>query len=225
MQNVFLVFGYGVPEDILKDENSNIYLKAAFNRIFDLSVNRHGGDPLVIASGGKTDMRRPYTRTEAGEILRFFKALCQKPHLKEPTRGWKFLAEAKAISSLENLLGCLRLLKARRIARAKVYVFCEQTRGRRIQKMAKRILAGYRVRVLPIDFDVSLNRYLDPEVLEKKEQLELKHMQWALQSPANLKQHHAFFAERLRFLRARGPKNHPQAVKEWMEKKMRNISV
>jgi len=82
MNNIFLIFGYGIPKNILKNENYNFYLKMVFNRIYDIIVKTKVRKPLVICSGGKTDIFKPYNRTEAEEIIKFLKKLRNKPFLK-----------------------------------------------------------------------------------------------------------------------------------------------
>mgnify|MGYP001577234758 CR=1 FL=1 len=67
------------------------------------------------------------------------------------------------------------------------FIFCEQTRKKRIKVLAKKIFdKNYNFLVVPIDFDSSANRYLPLEYLAKKENAELKHSLWALQSPKHL---------------------------------------
>lgn len=76
---------------------------------------------------------------------------------------------------------------------------------------------------MPIDFDVSENRYLDPKFIEKKEKLVQKHDLWALQSPKNLKKYHNLFEEKFEFLRKAGPNAHTKTVREWWKKKISEL--
>jgi len=71
--------------------------------------------------------------------------------------------------------------------------------------------------VIPVDFDTSANRYLDPKFLTKKERLVLKYDLWALKNSTNLKKYHKIFEDKLKFLRKAGPEAHTEAVKEWWE--------
>ena len=224
MNDVFLVFGYGIPKNILKDENYNFYLKMVFNRIYDIASKSESKKPLIICSGGKTDMFKPYKRTEADEMIRLLKNLSKRPFLKEVTRNWLFIPKKKSLSALENFLNCLQLIKKRRIKKANFYIFCEQTREKRIQILAKKIFdKNYNFLVVPIDFDVSANRYLSPDFIAKKEKAELEHSLWALQSPENLKKYYEVFVEKIDYLRKAGPKVHVEAVKKWWEQKLKEL--
>lgn len=224
MNNIFLIFGYGVPKNILKDENYNLYLKMAFNKIYNISFISKI-NPIIICSGGKTDCYKPCKRTEADEIIKLFKNIVKKPFLTKITQNWLFIAEKKSLSTLENLLNCQEILKNKSIKQnnANIYIFCEQTREKRIKTLAKKVLGkNYNLKIIPIDFDISSNRYVNPEFLAKKEHLGLKSALWALQNPENLQKYRESFKEKIDFLRKKGAKNQPEAVKKWWEQKIKN---
>ncbi|OQX71289.1 hypothetical protein B6D52_02045 [Candidatus Parcubacteria bacterium 4484_255] len=227
MKNIFLILGYGIPKNIFKDENYNFYLKMVFNKIYDLVTKNKIKAPIIICSGGKTDMFKPYNkRSEADEMIKFLKKLSKKLFLKEITKDWLFVSEKKSFSTLENLLNCQKIIQERKIRKFNLYIFCEQTRGKRTKTLSKKILdKNYTLQVIPIDFDVSSNRYISHEFFVKKEKAELSHSLWALQSPENLKKHHKLFKERIIFLRKAGPKVHVKVVKEWWEKKLKNLKT
>ena len=198
MNDVFLVFGYGVPKNILKDKNYNFYLKMVFNKIYSFVVKNKIDKPIIITCGGETDMLKPYKRTEADEMIKLFGALIkERPFLKPMTKNWLFIPENKSLSTLENLLNSNKIIQKRKVKKANFFIFCEQTREKRIKVLANRILEkNYNFLVVPIDFDVSANRYLPTEYLVKKESAELQHSLWALQSPENLKKYHKVFEEK-----------------------------
>lgn len=226
MKNIFLVCGYGVPKNILVDENYNFYLKIVLNKIYSLVTKNKIDQPLIILAGGKTDIFKPYKRTEAGEMIKLFKNIIkQKPFLKPITKNWLFVAENTSISTLENLLNAQQIISQRKIKQANVFVFCEQTREQRIKILAKKILAkNCSFQVVPIDFDISANRYLPSEYLSKKENAELKHCFWALQKPENLKQHHEMVEEKLKFFRqADWSKNTNAVIKSWWDQKAKEL--
>lgn len=223
MNNIFLIFGYGVPKDIFKDENYNFYLKMAFNKIYDITTKNKISNPIIICSGGMTDCFRPYKRSEAGEMVTFLKEFCKKPFLKKITKNWTFIAENRSLSTLENLLNSLEIVKKKNIKDANFYIFYEKTREKRVKTMAKKILKNYKFEVFPIDFDVSQNRYLDPEFLKNKEKTELKHSLWALKSPENLKKHHKMFLEKIEYFRREQVDKNPDVIRKWWESKMENI--
>lgn len=220
MTTVFLVFGYGVPKTILKDENYNFYLKTAFNKIYSSVVKNKITKPIIIFCGGNTDCCKPYKRNEADEMMTLFTTIMkQRPFLKSLTRQWLFISEKKSLSTLENLINSKKIMARRKIKPATWFICCEQTRERRIKILAKKILHNT-VQVMPIDFDTSANRYLPPEYLDKKEKLELKQALWALRRPANLKKHHTVFKEKFEYLRNVEQHTHSQVVKAWWDQKL-----
>jgi len=221
VKNIFLVFGYGIPKNIFRDENYNFYLKMVFNRIYDFAVENKDSRPLIICSGGRTDCFPPYRRMEGEEMVKFLKKLSQRPGLKQTTKDWSFMPENKSIFTLENFLGCQKLLKKKKINKANLFIFCEKTRAQRVRILAGKIFSvKYDLKIIPVDFDVSANRYLEPEFLAKKEQVILRYDLWALKRPGNFKKYHKFFKEKFQFLRKAGPKAHVKAVKEWWEKEI-----
>lgn len=210
-----------MPKNILKDENYNFYLKMVFNGIYDLVAKNKIARPIIIFSGGKTDCYKLYKRNEADEMIKLFRALSKKSFLKEVVKNWLFISEKRSLSTLENFLRCKEIILKRKIKKANLYIFCEQTRERRVKILAGKIFGkSYTTRVIPIDFDVSLNRYLDQKFIAKKEQEELKHTLWALKSPENLKEHRKLFKEKIRFLRKYEPDKHAEAVKKYWELKL-----
>lgn len=46
IDSIFLILGHGVPKDILKDENYNLYLKSVFNKIYDLKIQNKITNPI-----------------------------------------------------------------------------------------------------------------------------------------------------------------------------------
>lgn len=225
MNDVFLVFGYGIPKNILKDENYNFYLKMVFNKIYGFVVKNKINKPIIIICGGETDMLKPYRRIEADEMIKLFSAFIkERPFLKPMTKNWLFISENKSLSTLENLLNSKRIIEKRKIKKANFFIFCEQTREKRIKVLVNKIFnKNYNFLVVPLDFDVSANRYLSPEFLVEKEKTELEHALWALQSPENLKKHHEVFVEKIEYLRKAGPKVHVEAVKKWWEQKLKEL--
>lgn len=219
MKHVFLIFGYGVPKNIMDDDNYRVYVRTAFNTIFDIAAKNNIHDPLIICAGGKTDCYKPYKRTEAEEMIRLMKTFVQIPALKKKTKSWKFIPEKKSLSTVENFLYCKEDLQKRNIFEAHIHVFCEYTRGKRLQTLSKKVFQNpYRVQMLPIDFDSSPNRYLEPSFIEEKEKKELAHCLWALKNEENLKKHHSLLEEKLVYLRNAGPHMHTEAVRTWWEK-------
>lgn len=224
MDDIFLIFGYGIPKDILKDENYNFYLKMVFNRIYDLALKNKSSRVVIICSGGRTDMCKPYKRTEAREMIKLLKHIGRKPFLKDITQNWLFIPENKSLSTLENFLNSRAIIKKRGIKKAKLYIFCEQTRERRVRILAQKILSkDYNPKVISIDFDVSAGRYLPAAYLVKKEAAESRHSLWALRSSDHLKKHHKIFQEKFAYLRTMGYKVYANTLQEWWGKKLKEL--
>lgn len=221
MKNIFLILGYGIPRNIFKDENYNFYLKIVFNKIYNETIKGKSDRPLIILCGGKTDMFKPYKRTEAGEMLKFFKKHGAR---KRFTHNWRFVTDKTSISTLENIVNSHKIIKQRNIRHPNIFVFCEQTREKRVRILMQKIFdKRANFQVLPMDFDASPNRYLAPEFIAKKEQAELKLSLWALKSSANRKKHHQVFVEKIRYLRKFGPAKHTKAVQKWWELKLSKL--
>lgn len=213
--DVWVILGYGVPKDIRLDINQQVYLRTVFNRAYE-QAKKFGQPPMIICSGGPTDMFPPYRRTEAGvmvqELRRFVAGLPQQYRV-----GWNIRPEAKSLSTLENFLFTKKMIPAR----SKVTVFCEQTRWRRIGRFVPRVYGkGMKARVAPIDFDVSANRYLDPEFLAQKERVYEKFDLWALRGKKNYLRHHNVYVEKIHRMRKAGAANHVEVVKKWFTEMM-----
>lgn len=210
MADVFCILGYGIPENIATDENYGLYLKSAFNRIFAVA---EGKSARIMVSGGKTDCVPPFTRTEAGEMARFFCALLHRPAVAALTKKWKVEREMKSISTLENLLFLKKMVKPG----DRVTVICEWSRVGRVSALAKKIFKK-KVAVWGIDFDQSINRYHGKKVLAAKERKVLKQELASLASAAALKAHHKAIEDKIAFCRAAyGKMSHAEAVKKYWE--------
>jgi hypothetical protein len=216
-----VVLGYGIPKDILQDQHYEIYLRTIFNTAFEMCTKSGVWNPVILLSGGKTDMLKPYRRTEAQEMARAFKLLMQRPAVKTHTKHWKIVLEQKSLSTLDNFLYLRDVLEQKQIKLGKVVVFCEQTRVDRVKILAKRIFKTATVH--PIDFDQSANRYLDPNKIKRIMKEGLKLDLWALKSEANLAKHRALFKEKIAFLREAGPDVHTEAVRAWWDKQLEKV--
>ncbi len=216
MQKIFLILGYGVPEDIFSDENYGVYLKTVFNHIYDCSV-REKITPVILCSGGLTDCYLPYERSEAGEMVKYLKALGERFGLHEVTKDWRYLTEESSLSTLENLLNCWEMLRKNHVDYSEVSIFCEKTREKRVKMVGGKIFEKKKVKVFPIDFMNSPQRYLAIDQLEAKEQVEIDHSLWALESQENLKQHHEGFQKKVEMLRATPEDKRESVIGEWWE--------
>jgi hypothetical protein len=217
--HVFIVCGYGVPKDIENDFNYQFYLRTAFNKIFDSLIGHPSDKGVIIVTGGPTDMRKPYKRTEAQEMAKVFKTLLARPAVEGMRKRVRVIEEKKSLSSMENILLSKRKLS---VEPASVTVFCEWTRRKKQARFGREVFK-HRVTVVGIDFDQSANRYLDPDFISKKEALDMKASMRALKNPADFRKLHAMLEEKFRILREAGPKNHVKAVKAYWEKALKEF--
>jgi hypothetical protein len=223
VESFFLVLGYGIPKDILKDQNYDFYLRTAFNRMFDECARMGSWNATIIFAGGKTDMWKPYSRVEAKEMVKAFRLLMKREAVKEYTKVWKLVPEMKSLSTLDNFLYVKELMDQGKIHARKMIVFCEQTREQRVKALGKRLFGN--VKVHPVDFDQSANRYLDPTKLQRIMKEGMKFDLWALKHQQNLSKHRNLFKEKIAFLRKAGPDVHVQAVREWWDKQLEKVGA
>lgn len=222
MQNFFLINGYGVPKDIFNDDAYRGYLNPIFNTIYDEAV-LGGVQPVIVFSGGKTDMFKPYRRTEAGEMAKYFKFLAARSSVSKVTRAWKYELESKALSSLENILFARDLLAKKHPQIRSGTIIFEQSRAKRIHAIAERVfLKLSKLTFLPIDFDMSVTRY-DLKSIEDKELYALEMDLWSMENSKNLKVHHEIFANKIKVLRQAGPAHHKEAVKAWWKQSLNKL--
>lgn len=217
MRYIFIVFGYGVSENILEDKNYNNYLTQVFNKVFDTCVENNTKNPVIILTGGPTDCYPPYRRTEAGEMNKFFLKMKKRKDLKAVVKDWKFVLEKRSLSMLDNLLYSQEWLDKSNNEKVKIYIFTEKTRLQRTKRLSKKIFFDNFV-VIPIDFDNGLHRYIDRDYIEEKEKFETKRSLEALKSPKNLEEFRKAQKERVGSIREAGIKNHTKAVKEAWDK-------
>lgn len=203
-----LVCGYGVPKNILEDRSYHAYLTACFNRLFDLYQNNRG---IIVLNGGPTDCYKPYQRTEAGEMAKWFR---EKKTEVEKTTGkklrWKIISRPKSLSSVENLLNFRPLAAGEKI------IFCEHTRAPRIKKLADKIF-GRRIKIIPIDFDASERRYT-PIRTKASEQDFLRMELTAIGDPKAMAKLRAFMKKKLAIMRQYPAEEAHQRLPQILEK-------
>lgn len=207
MQTVFIVNGYGVPKDILTDENYQRYLKDS------AAIIAQSESPLVIVSGGATDMFPPFDRTEAQEMKTALAAVSGFDQQIE------IILEPTSLTTLENFLFSKQVLDDRGLDNVELHIMCEWTRKDRVEKIAQRVF-GFNPIVHAIDFDQSPNRYLDPKFIAQKEEVALKFELWALENDENAKKYHELAEKKIRTFREAGPDRHTDAIREYWEKSL-----
>lgn len=213
--NIFLIFGYGIPEDIKQDKNYVTYLYVAFNKIYEIAAEK---DAVIIPCGGPTNCTPPYRGTEAQEIEQFITDHIDQAGLNQITTTWKIIQENTSLSTLENFVFARNIIDVQGLV-GDIVIFCEKTREDRIKALAEQVFPQRNWTVEAIDFDTSKNRYLNIQAIKKKEEVATKEGLWTLQDPERMKVHHAFFQKKFDFLRQRQAEgiSHEDAVKEWIE--------
>jgi hypothetical protein len=214
MQPIFLICGYGVPEDIATDRNYQTYLTVVFNMMYAMA---RGADATIIPCGGPTSPRAPYTETEAKMIGGFLERLLSRKETAEECKAWKIVLEDRSLSTLENLVYARDIIRDRGIL-GTVTVFCEVTREERVRAVAEKVFAR-EVTVVPVDFDLSPNRYLEPGFIRKKEETETALSLWSLDDPARFAKHHELFERKFSLLRKLDAEGvpHAEAIRRWYE--------
>lgn len=209
----YIVLGYGIPDNILEDKNYNTYLSLVFNTIYKDIITSETDCNLVLC-GGNSDIVPPYARTEAGELAKWFQKLMALPELIPFSSHIHIVEENTSYSTLENMVNAKEVCKDM----GDVTLFCEYTRKERVSVVAQNVLGPSFKEVIDIDFDVSPNRYMKPDLIAEKEQKSLMHDLWALKSPENLKRHHELYKGRIDFIRA-----NPEArdiLQTWWKEKL-----
>jgi hypothetical protein len=214
-KQIYFILGYGVPKDMLSDKHYDRYFSQAFNCIYNQSA---GAPAVIIFSGGSTDCYKPYKRTEGAEMLKLFKKFCNQSFVRKSVKQWKLLIENKSLSTLENLLFAKNILIGRNINRGNLTIFCEATRDRRIKILAGKIFSKlFKIKIVPVNFDTSINRYCSKDFLDKKEKKSLKLELRVLKDKRLLKKARGLCLERLEMFRKEGYDKNPAVVKKWWE--------
>lgn len=212
--HIFLICGYGIPKDMIADENYRTYLNLVLNKVYSIAANQ---PCILIPCGGPTEMEPPHERTEAAVIAGYLQTLIDRPELEQQTLDWKFVLEDQSLSSLENLLFAKRLMLSEGL-RGTIMVFCEATRRDRMVQVAN-VIFNQPVQVEAIDFDTTKNRYRDSELIQQNEDDALKEAMWTLEKEERLVQHHELFVRKFMFFRERYAKgmSHVDVVEEWFK--------
>lgn len=219
MDRIFIVPGYGVPEDIFKDLKYCSYLNFAFNHIFEYSSAHKDEKISVILSGGRTDMVKPYKRSEAGEMKRYIDFLRKRDFVKSVSGRWNILTDTASLSTLENVLNSQKIMEIKKISGGEIDIFCEFTRKKRVAKLAKIVFGSrLKIRIVPIDFSISANRYIGRDYLLQKEKNALAFDLWATESDDNLKAYHKNFIDKFNFFRSYGQDRKEEAIRVWWDK-------
>lgn len=210
IKQVFCIFGYGVPYNILRDKTYAKYLLFVATYIYKEELKKKIL-PVLILSGGRTDCFKPYHRTEAGEMKRYFDKK-KSTHFSK----WEFIVEKSSLSTLENFLHCSKIIHKQRLPKKSVVIFCEKSRLQRVRVLARAILKGYTgITIVPVSFGkIALT---EKAFIRKKESLELHHALDAIKSKKRLVQHHELFKKKFAYLRKAGSKNTKRALREWWE--------
>lgn len=220
-REIFLIPGYGVPRDMATDGNYPRYLGLVFNFLF--SEARRGVIGTVVMSGGASDMTAPYRRTEAGEMAKVMKAWATRAECREAFRGWRWQKETKAILSVENLVLTKEWCDQQGLSGGRLTLFVEATRAARLSRLARLVFAGWTVRVVPVDFDLSANRYVEEAFLHRREATAWRWEARACRDASFRRELHTLARRRLTKLREAGDTAHVHAVRAWWEEQLKRL--
>ncbi|MEK7451782.1 MAG: ElyC/SanA/YdcF family protein [Patescibacteria group bacterium] len=208
----YLILGYGIPKKIETNDNYHRYLGIVFNTIFaQLQVSQDAS--TIIFCGGSTDIYPPYKRNEALEIARLFMQFADRPICHGVTKKWKYLFEKKSLSTLENLVYTKELLETKKIDFSHLTIFCEATRHKRVKRLVKKIFG--KANVTAIDFDLTENRYLDHESIEKREIASIKFDDAVLRDPHAMKEYRKAYQQKFALLRSTGSEHLQESLRTW----------
>ena len=158
-----IINGYGTPDNIMTDLNYNRYLGFIFNYLW---ANYRHKKLTITVCGGPTDMKRPYQRTEAGEMAKWFRHYLARLNL---TKRWQVKQANKGLGALDNLLAAKKIIGSKK---APMICCFDITRTKKMRRLIKEVL-GSKVKLLLIDFDLSLPRY-DLATRQKMEAADLR---------------------------------------------------
>jgi hypothetical protein len=195
-----LICGYGVPKDIFTDLHYNAYLRQVVNELFD----RYKTSGTIVLNGGRTDLFKPYRRTEAGEMARWF--------TRNAPRPWKIVAKPKSLTTVENLLN----VSAEARTKNEMLSFCEYTRAPRIRRLIREIPKLRRAKVIAIDFDGSPRRY-EPMRTRQSEKEFLQLELAALRDQKSLAHLRQFAKKKLAIMRQYSPEEAHRRLPQILE--------
>jgi hypothetical protein len=223
MKNIFIVPGYGIPKDILKDESYKRYLGLVFNHIFEVCTKIDNWRPIIIFCGGPTDIFKPYKRIESQEMKKLFLEYARRNFVKNYTKNWCYKTENKSLSTVENLLFAKSIISKIK-DKGKIYIFCEYTRQLKLKTFAKKIFTD-KFLIIPLDFDLSTSRYHNPEFIKKKENMEIKSGLLAIRDKIFRVKYRKTFIEKLAYFRKMGPARHGESINIWWQKKIKELEM
>ena len=88
--------------------------------------------------------------------------------------------------------------------------------------MASKIFdKNFNTQIITIDFDTSLNRYLDPKFIQKKETEAQKIDLKCLKSGEELQKNHEVLIDKIKFLRKFPPEKQADAIKKYWDKRLK----
>lgn len=221
MKNIFIIPGYGIPKNIFKDEPYKRYLGLVFNHIYQICLDKKEFKPLIIFCGGNTDIFKPYKRTEALEMKKLFLSLTRRNFVKEFTKNWQYQLENKSLSTTENLLEAQKIISKIKSIKD-IYIFVEFTRKKKIKIFAKEIFKN-NLNIIALDFDLSINRYREPEFIKRKEVMDIKFGLMMIKDKKFLIKHRKILTEKIFYFRKMGQKKHQEAVNIWWQEKLKEL--
>jgi len=72
-----------------------------------------------------------------------------------------------------------------------------------------------KIAIIPVDFSVSANRYLEKDYIRQKEKKAIGFDLWALESEKNMRAYHRNFVEKFDYFRSFPPERKQEAIRSW----------
>ena len=216
MIKIFLICGYGIPQDIMKDFEYRVYMNLAFNKIYDHAVRDQSQSIVIIFSGGNTDSFPPYKRNEASEMIKLFKSLMWRSFVKDLTNNWQLVAEKRALSTLENLLFAKEIIAVRKVKDYKLHIICSLLREGVIERLGQEVFGkSINWQANPLDFHNSPKRYIDPKTRITVEKGGIEFALWALKSSENMGKFRSAYKQKLELTRRNKDMSYEEGVRWW----------
>ncbi|MBI4653144.1 hypothetical protein HY750_02720 [Candidatus Kuenenbacteria bacterium] len=148
----FCINGYGVPKNIFQDGNYERYLGKIMEMI---NSSPDGVEITLVLCGDHTNINFP-EKSEAGEMKKFFENYYSKEKRLK-------MVEIYGIDGRDNLEKFFHWLLGQ-TEKEELVFFCEWCRRGQMKFLTKKIFGKkwIKIKVIPVDFDQSLRRRLEP---------------------------------------------------------------
>ncbi|HPI67224.1 MAG TPA: hypothetical protein PKZ16_01620 [bacterium] len=154
-------------------------------------------------------------------MKKLFLFFAKRDFVKNYTKSWQYKLENKSLSTMENILFANKIIENTKIDK-NIFIFVEQTRVLKIKTLAKKIIKN-KFQIIPLDFDLSINRYRDPEFLKRKELADLKISLMVLSDKKIYNYYRKILKDKVTYFRQMGPTQHREAINNWWQEKLKEM--